>query len=296
MMATIYGGAVNAVLDPILIFGLDLELTGAAIASVCARIVIAITALLPLIRHYNGFDKPTPASLSIDLRPILAIAIPAILTQLATPIGQAYVTRSMAEFGEEAVAGMAIIARMTPVGFGIIFALSGAIGPIIGQNAGAGLGDRVRGAFRDGLLFTALVVVVVSGLFFLARPGIQFLFQLDGTALTLVFLFAGPLSLMFFFNGVIFVANAAFNNLGHPFYSTAVNWGRHTLGTIPFVIVGAAWFGAPGVLIGQYLGGAVFALFAFYLARSVMAKQGADGNDDPFARQARLFSLLHHRR
>ena len=296
MMATIWGGFVNAVLDPILIFGLDLELTGAAIASVCARIVIAVVALIPLIRHYGGFDKPTPISLSIDLRPILAIAVPAILTQLATPIGQAYVTRSMAEFGEEAVAGMAIIARMTPIGFGIIFALSGAIGPIIGQNAGAGLDGRVRAAFREGLMFTAIVVVVVSGLFFLARPGIQFLFQLDGTALTLVFLFAGPLSLMFFFNGVIFVANAAFNNLGHPFYSTIVNWGRHTLGTIPFVLVGAAWYGAPGVLIGQYLGGAVFALIAIVLAWRVMAKEATSSETEPFARQARLFSLFHHRR
>jgi putative MATE family efflux protein len=296
MMATIWGGLVNAVLDPILIFGLDLELTGAAIASVCARVVIAATALMPLIRYYGGFDKPTFGSLTIDIRPILAIAIPAILTQLATPIGQAYVTRAMSDFGEEAVAGMAIIARMTPVGFGVIFALSGAIGPIIGQNAGAGLNDRVRGAFRDGLLFTAIVVVVVSTLFFLARPGIQMLFQLEGTALTLVFLFAGPLSLMFFFNGVIFVANAAFNNLGHPFYSTAVNWGRHTLGTVPFVLVGAAWYGAPGVLIGQYLGGAVFALIAVILAWRVMAKETTTSDAEPFARQARLFSLFHHRR
>lgn len=297
MMATIWGGLVNAVLDPILIFGLDLELTGAAVASVCARIVIAGTALVPLIRYYGGFDRPTISSLSIDIRPILAIAVPAILTQLATPIGQAYVTRSMAEFGEEAVAGMAIIARMTPVGFGIIFALSGAIGPIIGQNAGAGLNDRVRAAFREGLIFTAIVVVVVSGLFFLARPAIQILFQLDGVALTMVFLFAGPLSLMFFFNGVIFVSNAAFNNLGHPFYSTIVNWGRNTLGTVPFVMLGAAWFGAPGVLIGQYVGGAVFALVALLLTRRVLSAQTNEvAEADTFARQSRLFSLLHHRR
>ncbi len=296
MMATIWGGLVNAVLDPILIFGLDLELTGAALASVAARLVIAVVALIPLIRHYDGFDRPTPQSLTVDLRPILAIAVPAILTQLATPVGQAYVTRAMAEFGEDAVAGMAIVARMTPVGFGIIFALSGAIGPIIGQNAGANLPDRVRGAFRDGLIFTALVVIVVSTLFFLSRPLLVMLFQLDGMALTLVFLFAGPLSLMFFFNGVIFVTNAAFNNLGHPFYSTIVNWGRHTAGTIPFVMVGAAWYGAPGVLIGQYVGGAVFAGVALILARRVIAVQGQAPDSEPFARQARLFSLFHHRR
>ena len=102
---------------------------------------------------------------------------------------------------------------------------------------------------------------------------------------------------MFFFNGVIFVSNAAFNNLGHPFYSTIVNWGRHTLGTIPFVLVGAAWYGAPGVLIGQFIGGAVFAVIAVLLARRVLAQQDIQkGAQEPFARQARLFSLLHHRR
>ena len=297
MMATIWGGLVNAVLDPILSFGLDLELMGAALASVSARIVIAIVALQPLIKYYGGFDKPTPASLSIDIRPILAIAVPAILTQLATPVGQAYVTRSMAEYGEEAVAGMAIVARITPIGFGIIFALSGAIGPIIGQNAGAGLNDRVRGAFREGLMISGLVVVVVSALLFLARPGLAWLFQLDGIALTLVFLFAGPLSLLFFFNGVIFVANASFNNLGHPFYSTIVNWGRNTLGTVPFVMVGAALYGAPGVLIGQYLGGGVFAVVAYLLARRIMADPTPKTDQrEPFQRQARLFSILHHRR
>lgn len=297
MMATVIGGIVNAVLDPILIFGLNLELTGAAVASVIARVTIAFYALRPLIKHYGGFDRPTARSLLIDLSPIVAIAFPAILTQLATPVGQAYVTRAMAEFGEVAVAGMAIIGRMTPIAFGVIFAMSGALGPIIGQNSGARQSDRVRGAFRDGLIFTAIIVVVVSAVLFLLRPYIAALFQLDGIALTLVFLFAGPLSLLFFFNGVIFVGNAAFNNLGHPFYSTWVNWGRHTLGTIPFVMLGASWFGAVGVLIGQAVGGAVFAVIALILARHVLRQEGQPVVPrDPWLRETRLMQLLHHRR
>lgn len=296
MMATIWGGVVNAVLDPILIFGLDFELTGAALASVAARVVIGVMALVPIVRYYNGFTRPTVATLRIDLRPVAAIAIPAILTQLATPIGQAYVTRSMAEFGESAVAGMAIVSRITPVGFGIVFALSGAIGPIMGQNFGAGQHDRVRGAFRDGLIFTAAVVIVVSALLYLLRPYIALLFVLDGVSQTIVFLFAGPLSLLFFFNGVIFVANAAFNNLGHPYYSTLVNWGRNTLGTIPFVLVGAAWYGAPGVLIGQYIGGTAFAVFAWVLAHRVISAPKIVMTETPFSRQSRLLQLLHMRR
>ena len=298
MWVTITGGVINAVLDPIFIFGLELELVGAALASVTARVGIAAAALFFILRDYGGLARPGFDDLFGDLRPILAIAAPAILTQLATPVGQAYVTRAMAEFGEAAVAGMAIVARITPVAFGVLFALSGAVGPIIGQNFGAARHDRVREAFRDALLFCALVVLLISVLLFALRAPIAALFDATGVTRTLVFLFCGPLALAFFFNGVIFVSNAAFNNLGHPFWSTMVNWGRHTLGTIPFVIAGAALYGAPGVLIGQAAGGVIFGGLAWLMARRLMVGTAGAPSEppDPFARQARLFQLFHNRR
>ena len=297
MMVTITGGLVNAVLDPILIFGLDLELTGAALASVAARISIGVAALLPILRHYGGFARPTPAQFRIDLPAIVGLAFPAILTQLATPIGQAYVTRSMAEYGEDAVAGMAIVGRLVPVAFGVIFALSGAIGPIIGQNFGARNMDRVRGAFRDGLIFTATVVVLISLVLFLLRAPIAALFQADGVARDLIYLFAGPLALAWFFNGMLFVSNASFNNLGHPYTSTWMNWGRHTLGTIPFVIVFSWWLGAEGVLIGQAVGGVIFGLLSAGLALRLMSRADLTvAPRQPFQRQARLLQLFHNRR
>jgi len=296
MMATIYGSIVNAVLDPILIFGLDLELTGAALASVAARVVIGITALLPIIKHYGGFERPTPKTLNADFTLVMAIAVPAILTQLATPVGQAFVTRAMAQYGEDAVAGMAIVGRLTPIAFGVIFALSGAVGPIIGQNFGAKNDTRVRTAFRDALIFTALYITLVSIVLFVMRDQIAALFEATGITRELIFLFCGPLALMFFFNGVMFVANAAFNNMGHPFYSTAMNWGRQTLGTVPFILIGSAWFGAAGILVGQALGGVVFALVSLLLARRVMAVPSVEGQAAPFARESRLMALLHLRR
>ena len=294
-MATIWGGVVNAVLDPILIFGLDLELTGAALASVAARVTIGAVALIPIIRYHGGFDRPTRASLLQDLPPIATIAAPAILTQLATPIGQAYVTRAMAQYGEDAVAGMAIIARLTPVAFGVLFALSGAVGPIIGQNVGAGLNDRVRGAFRAALLFTALYVVAASLILFFLRGPIAALFQASDDATVLIYLFCGPLALAFFFNGTLFVANAAFNNMGHPFYSTWLNWGRHTLGTIPLVMLGSYYYGAPGVLIGQAVGGLIFGLLAWGLAERLVATGSLRKSETPRFHE-RLLSMMHHRR
>lgn len=296
MMATIWGGGVNAVLDPILIFGLGLDLTGAALASVAARLTIAVMSLRPIIRDHGGLDRPEIRGLVADLRPVLAIALPAILTQLATPIGQAIVTRSMAEFGEEAVAGMAIVGRLTPLSFAVIFALSGAVGPIIGQNHGAHDELRVRRAFREAILFVALCVVVITAALFALRGPIVALFEAEGVARDLVFLFCGPLALAYFFNGVIFVANASFNNLGHPFWSTWVNWGRHTLGTIPFVMLGAAIWGAPGVLIGQAVGGMTFGVLAWWMVVRLMNANIAPQPVDPYQRAARQHVLFSTRR
>ncbi|MEM6371615.1 MAG: MATE family efflux transporter [Pseudomonadota bacterium] len=297
MMATLYGGGVNAVLDPILIFGLGLDLTGAALASVAARIVIGLTAVLPILRHHGGLPRPKLRGMLRDFAPLVSIGFPSILTQLATPVGQAIITRSMAQYGLEAVAGMAIVGRLMPVSFAVVFALSGAVGPILGQNYGARDHARVRAGFNAALIFAGAVIVVIAALLFVLRAPIADLFSATGITRDLVYLFCGPLALLFFFNAVLFIANAAFNNLGHPFYSTAMNWGRNTVAMVPLVWVCAWLFGAPGVLIGQSLAGVVFGGVAWVLALRVIAEGGRDDvSRDRFAREGRLLSLLNLRK
>lgn len=275
MMVTVWGAVVLAALDPVLILWLDLGLTGAALAGWGSRIAMAVMALGPVWRRLGGFAPVTLRSLAADAWPLGAISGPAILTQLATPVGQAAVTRLVAGHGEAAVAGMAIAGRLTPVAFGIIFALSGAIGPIIGQNLGARRMDRVKRGFLDAILFSALVIAAMSGLLYLVRAPLADLFHAQGETRDLIYLFCGPLSLMFFFNALIFVANAACNNLGAAMQSTLVNWGRHTLGTVPLAWWLGARHGAAGVLVGQALGGVIFGLLAIWLAWGVVKRRSA---------------------
>jgi Na+-driven multidrug efflux pump len=109
MMVTLIAGIVNALLDPIFIFVLDMGLDGAAWASVMSRISVAVTAIGYVQRRYGGFVGFSLPAIIRDLTPIAAIAIPAMLANVAAPIGGAYVTRAAAEFGEAAVAGMAVI-------------------------------------------------------------------------------------------------------------------------------------------------------------------------------------------
>lgn len=270
MMVTVWGAVILAICDPIFIFALDLGLTGAAVAGLISRLGMAVFGLWPVWRHHGGFTPVSQEGLGEDWKDLTGIAGPAILTQVATPIGQAFVTRLIAPFGEAAVAGMAITGRLTPVALGVIFALSGALGPIVGQNYGAGRMDRVRRAIWDSIVFLGIVIGVTTAVLYLARGALSDLFHAEGITRDLIYLFCGPLCLLFFFNGLIFVSNAACNNLGKPFQSTLINWGRHTVGTIPFAYwMGLQW-GAEGVLIGQAVGGVIFGIAAVWLAFRVI--------------------------
>lgn len=293
MLATLVGGIVNAVLDPIFIFVFDWGLSGAAYASLAARFTILAVALIPVIRRYNAYAPPSLGLVKRDAKAVFQLAGPAMLTNVATPVGSAIMTREIAKYGTEAVAGMAVIGRLTPVAFSVMFALSGAIGPIIGQNAGAGLTDRVRGAYSAGLRFMGAYVLVVSALLFVLRGPIAGMFNAQGETLTLIYLFCGPLALMGYFNGVVFTSNAVFNNLGHPIYSTWINWGRHSIGTwLPIVAFSSIW-GAAGVLIGQAVGGILFALIAYILVYRVIAE--TEPEVDPackFTPQQRIHMLF----
>lgn len=292
MFSTLYGGTANAILDPILIFGLSLGLEGAAIASVCARIVMLVTALYGAIKIHDGFAVPSLDLLKRDISAVSKIAGPAVLTNFATPVGTAIVTREIAKFGDDAVSAYAVIGRLTPVAFAVVFALSGAIGPIIGQNFGAQKYKRVHKAFDAGILFVFVYVLVVSAILYLLRKPIADIFDAQDLTLTLIYLFCGPLALLSFFNGVIFVANASFNNLGHPIYSTWINWGRNTLGIWPLVIIGSSWYGAAGVLVGQALGGVIFAAIAYFVANRTFVNLEGTKPLEPFTPHRRLHTLF----
>ncbi|GAM70636.1 multidrug and toxin extrusion family efflux pump ydhE/norM [Vibrio sp. JCM 19236] len=145
-------------------------------------------------------------------------------------------TSGIAKFGEDYVAGFAVIGRLTPVVFAAIFALSGAVGPIIGQNYGADRLDRVKETLFNSLIVVTIYCVVVSLILYLLQSQIVFGFSLTGDADTIVRVFCTYVAITFVFNGAQFVANTSFNNLGKPLYSTALNVGKATIGTIHLFI------------------------------------------------------------
>jgi len=274
MITTLAYGGVIAALDPILILLVGLGVPGAAIAAVVARLVMVGYSLRVLIVRHHLIAPPTLARALRDFRPLAAIGIPAILTNVATPVGNIFVTGAIGPFGDQAVAGWAVISRLVPVAFGGLFALSGAVGPVLAQNYGAQAYQRVREALGNALTVSTIYVIVISLILFLAQGWIVWGFGLTGDGAELVRIFCTFLAITFIFAGGLYVSNAAFNNLGHAPLSTVFNWGRATLGTIPFVWAGTQIAGVAGALTGFLIGGIPFGIAAILICYRIIGRLG----------------------
>ncbi len=266
MNVTLSMGITNAILDPIFIFGFDWGMNGAAVASACAAVVSALFAIWPIVKNYGGFERFSLPRFRQDIPPIMTILIPAILTNVATPIGGFISYRFVADYSDDVIAGFAVVGRVIPVAFCLIFSLSGAIGPIIGQNFGALQFNRVRTTIQQATIFAlAYTLIIWPILYFLSGP-ISDAFQLQGEGRHVFWLFAVFLTPLFFFNGMLFIGNAACNNLGHPNWSAVMNWLRNTLGLVPFLWFGREYFGLDGIVVGPAIGGIFFGLAGYLVA------------------------------
>ena len=262
MYVTLSAGLSTAVLDPLLIFGVGLGVYGAAWATVVSRLILLAVGWRGAAGVHDLVARPRLAAARGDFGPIMAIGLPAILANMATPVGSAYALRVFSDFGEAAIAASAIIDRVTPVAFGAVFALTGAIGPIIGQNFGARRMERVHRALTDSFILSVGYVLFAWAALALAAPALVSAFEAKGASADYVTFYCRVGVSAWVFLACLFVANTAFNNLGFPMLSMTFNWGRATLGTIPFVTLGARFGGVKGGLIGVALGCAVFGLVA----------------------------------
>jgi len=272
MNVTLSIAIVNTLLDLVLIVWLGYGIEGAAVASVLARAVSMGIGLYGVVKVHDLMARPERVEFVAGIPVLAAIAIPAMLTNVATPVSNGYVTAAIAAHGDSAVAGWTIIGRLVPLAFGAIYALSGSIGPILGQNYGAGDQVRLRQAFTLSLFVNAGFTLAAWILLMVFAEPLTRLMHAEGETADLVILYCRWMAPLFVFMGALFVANAAFNTLGRPQISTVLNWSRATLGTIPPVLIGGAYAGAAGVLWGFMLGGIVFGILAVWLGYRLIAE------------------------
>lgn len=270
MSVSLVGAAVNVAVEPALIFILKLGIVGSALAHATSRLAFVAVGAFGVFVIHRVREMPEMSSWLGDAQRMAAVAVPAVLTNIATPVANTFTTAMVANHGDTAMAAWAIVGRITPVAFGAVFCLSGAVGPIIGQNYGAGLNDRVRAtltaAYQTNVFFCAL-----AWLFLLAcGPTIAGWFALSGRAAELVWFYCVYVAPLFLFLGMLFVANAVFNTLGYAQYGTALNWGRATLGTVPLTYAASRMAGAEGVFFASVAGAVIFGGVAAWLSYRIL--------------------------
>lgn len=266
MWSTIIGGVVNAVLDPLLIFGAGLGLVGAAIASVISRIAVAVIALYSAMKTHGLIIRPVGSMLISDFKSLSTLALPSMLTNLSAPASAAFATSQMARFGTDAVAAASVIGRLTPVAFAGLYGLSGAVGPVASQNMGAGNFHRVRETLTGSAKFVVVYVIPVSILMFLSQDTIIGIFNLHGDAAELLNFYATFVVGSYLLFGLQLSANPVFTSLRHPGFATLSNIVRDLLLAIPLIFLLSAEFGARGVLAGQAVANALAGILAFATA------------------------------
>ena len=272
MYVTLAGGVVTAFTDPFCIFGLGLGVYGAAWATVISRLVFLGVGYYGAVGVHNLVARPALAPVRHDLAPIMGIGLPSIMANLATPVAAVYVTRVMSDFGQAVIAGGAIVDRVTPLAFGVIFALTGSIGPIIGQNFGAKLMDRVKRAITDSFILAVGYAFFAWFVLAIGASAIAGMFDASGDSAAFVLLYCRFGAAAWLFITCLFVANTVFNNLGFPLMAMIFNWGRATLGTIPFVTLGAKFYGVTGAVLGLVVGSAIFGLIAVAVAYGLVGR------------------------
>jgi putative MATE family efflux protein len=219
----VQGGAVvlNMILSPVLIFGWGpaspLGIAGAAMGTFLA-IAAGTIAMACYFLPRDAYLRFAAVRWTLDLprwRAILKIGLPAgaEFAFLAAYIVVVYsVTRP---FGAEAQAGFGIGMRILQSGFLPVVALGFAVGPVAGQNFGAGKIDRVRATFYDAARMAAGVMVIFALVAHFAPMPLLRPFSSDEGVLAMGAQYLQITSWSFAASGVIFVVSSLFQAIGN---------------------------------------------------------------------------------
>lgn len=272
------GGLVNAVLDPLLIFGLgpfpELGMQGAALATVISWLTGFLFILYWLSVKRGLLDRiwlPVPIMLGIWRR-ILHIGLPAAAANMLTPVAMAILTAIMASYGPQAVAALGVGMRLESIACLVVLALSMTLPPVVSQNFGAGQLGRVQQAYLTCCHFVLKWQAAVYLLLALLAYPIAAIFTRDQQVATYIHYFIWLLPLSYGLQGIIILTNSSFNALHLPAKAMILSLIRFFVCYIPLAWLGGKLAGVPGVFIGATLGNLLTAGLAYHWFRQVVQR------------------------
>lgn len=256
----------NLGLDPLLIFGFELGIAGASLATLLAQLV-SLSVLVVLALRVRGQLRLQAKALWPDRESLVAIArigLPATAGQLVMAVGMGMSAHVISSFGQLAVAGFGAGGKVDMLVALPILGLASATVSVVGMFAGAGRADLVRLVTLHTYRSVVVLAVIFGGGAYLAAGTVIGLFTKDPQALAVgreylaYMVFSYPLMAFGMTSGRIL------QGLGHGLPSLVI-----TLVRVPLVGVGGSYlavylFGAPlrAVWLSFIVGGATANILA----------------------------------
>lgn len=269
------GAVVNLALDPILIFGWfglpRLELAGAAWAMTLTRIVTAVIMLYYVTAGNMVSTQQWFAHFFASAKRILHVGLPATATQLIGPVTAALITTMLARHGDVVVAGFGIAGRIEAVAAIMMFALSGSIGPFVGQNWGGGEIERVRQGVKASYLFCLIYGFCMAVPLFFFGAEIAALIDDEPTSLVTAAFYLSVVPWSYAFWGVLMMASASFNALGKPLPGTALAFTRMFFVYLPLAYTLNHYYGYKGIFVATALSNMLLGIAAWLWFRQRLA-------------------------
>jgi len=172
---TVIGLLLNVILDPIFIFGWGfvpgMGIKGAAIATVISQSLSSFVILIILKRkQLLAPSTLSPSRVWQSWGLIIRYGVPAMLGMLLVPIANSIITHITAQFGDVALAGVSAASRLEMVAFVFPMALGTTLMPMMAQNFGAGLYQRVKDCLRISLHFSFWFLFIIGLVYVAAAP------------------------------------------------------------------------------------------------------------------------------
>ena len=254
-----FSAIVNAVLDPILIFGWfgfpEMGVAGAALASVISTVAFLLASLWVLIFRDNLLTSigHSLSSMISSWKQVLHVGLPAIASNLIAPVSSALVTALVSTYGQEAVAAYGLAGRIEALVIVLLMALGGATAPYVGQNYGAKKFDRLVDGFKFSARFALFYSIFCIVLLYFISSTLLGVFtdNEDVIRLAMIQLMICPWG--YGFLGIASICNGSFNAFARPLPAMTISISRTLVIFVPLAYALAYYLGFQGIHIAQVL-------------------------------------------
>ncbi len=257
MACNITGAVINTILDAVFVLGLDMGMSGAALATIIGQYASGIMVIVYLTRF-----KTVPFTrLHLKLqwkyvKKAATLGTASFINQLAMMVVQVVINNSLRHYGALSVYGEAIplacagiVMKVNQIMFSVVIGIGQGTQPIESFNYGAQQYKRVREAYR--LAITAgLTISVICFVIFQIFP--RQIISLFGEGTEEYFSFGEKFFRIFLFftwlNCIQPITTTFFTSIGKPLKGAFLSLTRQIIFFLPFLIILPIFMGINGIL------------------------------------------------